>query len=380
MTEQGKYKILLLDDDRPVLMSLAKIMSSGGYLVHTYENAVNALAGFYEIKPDAVIADVNMPGMNGIDFLERIRSYDSDTPVILMTGYEKQGMAHDAIHLNVFEFLTKPFEPLKILEAVDKGIKAKRELQIQKEYHDALEQEVVSRTCELEKSLQVQKSLIREIIERLTTAAEYRDEETGMHISRIGLYANRLARSLALPSDFIDNITVAASMHDIGKIGIPDSILFKPGPLTHDEFQIIKTHTVIGERILRGSSHSLMQMAASIALTHHERWNGTGYPHGLSGTDIPLAGRIVMLADHYDALRSHRAYKPPFDHDRAVAIITEGDELTQPDFYDPELLRAFNATSSLWAEIFDEMQDNTRQHAGNSFKVLESYHRGNLPG
>jgi len=380
MTDHVQYKIILLDDDRSILRSLAKIMSAGGYQVHTYENAVNALDGFYTIRPDAVVADVNMPGMNGIDFLERIRTYDSETPVILMTGYEKQGITHDAIHLNVFEFFTKPLEPLRVLEAVGKGIKVKRELQFQNDYRDALEHEVVSRTFELEGALQAQKSLIREIIERLTTAAEYRDEDTGMHIYRIGLYANRLARSLCMPADFVENITVAASMHDIGKIGIPDSILFKPAPLTDEEFQIIKTHTVIGERILRGSSHSLMQMAASIALTHHERWNGTGYPYALSGDDIPLAGRIVMLADHYDALRSRRAYKPPFDHDHTVAIITEGDEQTQPDFYDPELLQIFKETNMLWADIFEEVQDDSNRNTGKPLNVLECCQQGNLPG
>lgn len=371
MTEQGKYKILLLDDDLPVLLSLAEIIRAGGYLVHTYEDAVSALAGFYEIKPDAVVADVHMPGMNGIDFLEQIRLEDKETPVILMTGYEKQGMARDAIHLNVFEFFLKPFESFRILESIDKGIKSRREVQFQKEYRDALEQAVVSRTFELENASQVQKSLIGEIIERLTTAAEYRDEETGMHISRIGLYAAHLARTLGLTEDFIENITVAAAMHDIGKIGIPDSILFKPAPLTEEEFQIIKAHTVIGERILRGSSHTLVQMAASIALTHHERWNGTGYPYGLSGTDIPLAGRIVMLADHYDALRSCRTYKAAFDHDRAVAIITEGDEQTQPEFYDPELLQAFKKTHLLWAEIFEQIQDNTRHKTDIYLKTKE---------
>lgn len=366
MTEQEKYKILLLDDDLPVLMVLAKIMGAGGYLVHTYQDAVSALAGFNEIMPDVVVADVNMPGMNGLDFLEKIRLGDSETPVILMTGYEKQGMARDAVNLNVFEVLHKPFEPSRIFEAVEKGIKAKRELQFQREYRASLEQAVVSRTRELEHASLVQKSLIREIIERLTTAAEYRDEETGQHISRIGLYANCLAQSLGLPADFIENITVAAAMHDIGKIGIPDSILFKPAPLTSEEFQIITSHTIIGERILRGSSHALMQMAASIALTHHERWNGTGYPYGLSGNDIPLAGRIVMLADHYDALRSCRSYKAAFDHDRAVAIITEGDELTQPEFYDPELLQAFKKTHSLWADIFECRLEAASHKTGNA--------------
>ncbi len=252
MTKHGKNKILLLEDNLTVLMSLSNIISAGGYLVHPFDNCVNALAEFHEIQPDVVVADVNMPGMSGMEFLEQIRTVDKETPVILMTGHEEPGMARDAIHLNVLEFLLKPFEPICIIEAVANGIKTKRELQFQKENRDALEQAVVSRTFELEKASRIQKNMIREIIERLTTAAEYRDEETGMHISRIGLYANRLAKSLGLPEDFIENITVAAAMHDIGKIGIPDAILFKPSALTTQEFQIITSHTIIGERILGG--------------------------------------------------------------------------------------------------------------------------------
>lgn len=366
MNEPDSHRVLLLDDDPQVLSPLAEVLKAKGYQVLTYEDAVSALAGFDEFKPDVVVADVNMPGMSGMDFLEQLRSKDRDTPVILMTGYEKQGMARDAINLNVFEFFNKPFSPFKIIEAVDKGIKANQELQFQKDSRDALEQAVVNRTFDLERALLTQKSLIGEIIARLTTAAEYRDEETGAHISRIGLYASRLAQSIGLPTDFIENIAVAASMHDIGKIGIPDSILFKPAPLTSEEFEIIKSHTIIGERILSGSSHPLMQMSASIALTHHERWDGTGYPYGLRGNDIPLAGRIVMLADHYDALRSSRSYKAAFDHDRAVAIITEGDDQTQPEFYDPELLQAFKKTNCLWAEIFEQRQENGGRTNGNS--------------
>lgn len=221
-----------------------------------------------------------------------------------------------------------------------------------------MEQTIVERTDELAEALRVQKEMSREIIERLTTAAELRDEDTGMHISRIGLYAGRIARTIGLSENFVDTIALASSMHDIGKIGIPDAILFKPGPLSPEEFEIIKSHTVVGGHILRGASHPLMQMASLIALTHHERWDGTGYPNGLHGTDIPLEGRIVMLADQYDALRSHRVYKQSLDHETTCRTIVEGDGQTDPGHFDPVLLQAFRDTADEFAVIYDTNHGN----------------------
>jgi putative two-component system response regulator len=229
--------------------------------------------------------------------------------------------------------------------------------QIENNHRLELEQIVRKRTGELAEALNEQKKMSREIIERLTIAAELRDEETGLHISRIGRYAGKIAEALNMPESFVETITVAGAMHDIGKIGIPDAILFKPGTLTSEEYEVIKSHTVIGENILRGSTHPLLQMAASIALSHHERWDGTGYPQGLHGEDIPLPGRIVMLADQYDALRSRRVYKLPLDHERACAIILEGDGKTMPAHFDPQLLRIFDGISRYFEEVFAAFQE-----------------------
>lgn len=157
-----------------------------------------------------------------------------------------------------------------------------------------------------------------EMIFRLTAAAGSKDEYTGKHISRIGLYANKLSEALEMPSDFIERITLASAMHDIGKIGIPNKILLKPGELSPEENEIIKTHTTIGAKILSGSAFPMIQMSATIALYHHERWNGTGYPKGLRGGDIPVEARILMICDIYDALRSRRPYKMSFDHKKAL--------------------------------------------------------------
>jgi putative two-component system response regulator len=195
------------------------------------------------------------------------------------------------------------------------------------------------------------------MIQRLIAMAEFRDTDTGAHISRIGLYSNKIAEAMDMSMDFIENISFASQMHDIGKIGIPDSILLKPGALAKEEFETMKSHCIIGEQVLTGSSYPNIKMAASIALNHHERWDGGGYPRKLKGNAIPLEGRIVMLADQYDALRSKRPYKPSLSHDDVFRIITEGDGRTMPEHFDPDVLKAFIEVASLLDEIFVTYSD-----------------------
>jgi putative two-component system response regulator len=192
---------------------------------------------------------------------------------------------------------------------------------------------------------------------RLTAAAESKDAHTGKHISRMGLYASKIAEALEMPPDFIEQITLASAMHDIGKIGIPNRILLKQGPLSYDEFEVIKGHTTIGAKILSGSGFPMIQMSSTIAMFHHERWDGTGYPNGLKGDYIPVEARITMICDIYDALRSRRPYKDALDHKQTFTIITEGDVKTMPHHFDPDVLRAFVCLSSVFEEIYNKYHD-----------------------
>lgn len=349
--------VMLIDDESIVLQSISALLRTQGITTHSFDNAASALAAYSKLKPAVVLTDINMPNMNGLRLLQKIRAIDMETPVIMITGNADLDMAIEAIQLNAFKFILKPCEPEALVNAVKNGIEHKMNTLEERRRYFEMEDSVSATALKLKKAVKSQKEMTRELIDRLTIAAELRDIETGAHNHRIGLYVNKLAEKLGLPSDYIEAITAVSPMHDVGKIVIPDAILFKPGPLTIEEFDILKSHTIVGEEIFRGSRHPHLQLAASIALTHHERWDGSGYPHGLKGMDIPLEGRIVMLADQYDALRSHRVYKLPLDHIATCNVIIEGDHLTRPEHFEPALIKAFRQVAPLFAEIFDKKTD-----------------------
>ncbi len=200
-----------------------------------------------------------------------------------------------------------------------------------------------------------------ETIVRLSLASRYKDEETGGHIERLSHYSKKMALCIGWSEESASQLFAAAPMHDVGKIGIPDAVLGKNGPLEEEEWEMVKQHPALGASLLTGSSSPLLKMAKEVALTHHERWDGSGYPNGLKGEQIPLTGRIVMLADHYDALRSQRPYKPSFSHKKTCDLMLNGNDRTKPSHFDPQLLAAFREIhlefDVIYSKVVEENQD-----------------------
>lgn len=365
----GTSNVLVVDDDPYVLSSISRILREYDFAVYPFSNGYEALKAFQKGPVAAVLTDIKMPLITGLELLDKIHAIDEEMPVILLTAYAEMNVAISAIQKGAFDFILKPYDPLHLVSTLKKAIRFKQLHQIEKNYHAELETTVRERTLELGTALKKVECMSREIIERLACAAELRDDDTGQHNSRIGLYAACIARAMQAPEDFIETLTLASTMHDVGKIGISDKLLHKPGLLTLEEFETIKSHTTIGEELLNGSSHSLLQMAARIAHTHHERWDGTGYPRGLKREEIPLEGRIVMLADQYDALRNKRAYKPAFNHEMTCKIIIEGDGRTLPEHFDPRVLQAFIQISSQLDSLHRDMTEKTEQLINTSEDV-----------
>ncbi len=347
-------KVLIVDDEPLVVRVVRRFLQSEG-LANFIElhDSEKALSTIIKERPDVVLLDINMPKVSGLDILAQRRDHTDlqFTPFIILSSSQDLETKQKALELGANEFLAKPVEKFELTVRVRNALTLKKHFDHLASYADRLKREVDERTAELVNSR-------RQILQCLARASEYRDNETGRHVVRVGRYSKVIARELGLPDEFCEQIEMAAQLHDLGKIGIPDSILLMQRRYTPPEFDVMKRHCDIGCQILlplaiedanertgqqasgnlsQATATPLMTLAARIAQTHHEKWNGLGYPRGLKGDQIPIEGRIVAVADVYDALCSARPYKEKF----AVASALEIIHKDRGTHFDPRVADAF---------------------------------------
>jgi len=318
-TPHNRATILIVDDEEIICRMVARNLQEHGYTCLQADGGQAALAVMATQSIDLLITDLMMPGMTGLELLVAAHQAQPDIAVILLTGVDDADTAVTALAEGAYGYMLKPFQPNELLINVVNAVR-RRELEMQHAaYERQLEADVYTRT--------------QEITLRLVSASEYRDEETSAHIRRVAHYAVCLASAMGWSPAQIELLRLAAPMHDIGKIGIPDSILLKPGKLEPEEVSQMQQHTVIGAGILAESVVPLIHMAGEVALSHHERWDGSGYPHGVTGAAIPESARIVALADVYDALHTDRVYRPAFPEQEALTIMAASQGQFDPQLF-----------------------------------------------
>ena len=347
MMSLSESRVLIVDDVKANVDVLVQALQNE-YRLSVALDGEHALAIARKTKPDLILLDVSMPGMDGYEVCRRLMLDERtrDIPVILQTALSDAEDEARGLALGAVDYITKPFIPELLRARVRNHLELKR-------HRDDLERLVQERTRELQRIQTV-------MIESLGTLAEFRDPETGGHIKRTQAYMKALALCLRrdpryaprLTDEYIELLRISAPLHDVGKLGVPDSVLLKPGTLDHAEFELMKRHTVFGNDALRISEEKLgrgtfLHTAREIAYTHHEKWDGSGYPQGLKNDQIPLSGRLMAVADVYDALISKRVYKPPMSHEKAVEVIRAGSGT----HFDPDLVEAFLAIHDTFRNI-----------------------------
>lgn len=326
-------KVLIVDDEASNVRLLTQILRTAGYQnIASTTNPMDALKLFIEYRPDIVLLDLKMPRIDGFQILEQIKEYEETdiVPVLVLTAHGDRDYLIKALEMGAVDFLSKPYDRMEVLARIKNIVSLRLLLKKEKRLAESLNEKVRDRTEEL-------RDIQLEIVRRLGRATEYKDEETGLHVVRMSWYSTRLYEAYGASEEEAQIMLNASPMHDIGKIGVPDKILLKPGKLDEDEWKIMKTHTTIGAKLLSGSRFTLLQAAEEIAISHHEKWDGSGYPNGLKGEEIPIMGRICCLCDVFDAMTSKRPYKEAKPLKEGVAEIKR----QRGSHFDPDLVGLF---------------------------------------
>jgi putative two-component system response regulator len=345
---------VLVADDSPINRQLLQsLLGRMGLEVQAVEDGQSTLDAVAAQPPDLVLLDVMMPGMDGLQVLRRLKSSPETyhIPVVMVTTIQEMKTRVEALEIGADDFLSKPIVALELKARVRSLLKSKAMHDQMVRHQEGLEAEVARRTIKL-------RSATLDTILRLSQAGEFRDELTGNHVARMAAYSAAVARAMGLAEATVDAILMAAPLHDVGKIGVPDHILLKPGRLTPEEWVPMKAHTTMGGQILSGAESGFLKLAEIIAMTHHERWDGQGYPRGLARKAIPLVGRIVAIADVFDALTTRRPYKEPFSVEKSLAIIQEGSG----GHFDPAVVEAFFAILDEILVLKEAYQDSPGSH------------------
>ncbi len=338
-----KPSILIVEDDAVARTQAARILNPH-YEVDLVADAHEARGKLIGGMVDLLLCDHYMPGESGMDLVETVLSREETIAVVMVTVADDHALVERAFEMGVYGYLIKPYRSGDLLITVSNALR-RRQLELQARAHERqLEQEMIALSLETERVRQLlrnseaslEKSRL-ETVHKLSFAVEMGDQVTGHHLSRMGAYCEEIAQCLELDDEVCDSIALAAQMHDIGKIAVPDHILLKAGPLTVEEREQMQTHAEIGRKILQGSESPLMQLAESIAWTHHEKFDGSGYPRGLSGEAIPEEGRIAAVADVFDALTRDRPYREAMSMNAAAAVMAEG----RGSHFDPRVLDSF---------------------------------------